>query len=191
MLKLLSWVVIIFTWFNYLIQLDDWVLCRIYKKNSSAQKMSLTTSSISSMECSNGGSSSTCSSSHLDDVLESLPEIEDRFFNLPRVNSLLTLQHQDENLKFQNNQHLGSANFDWAAAAAGPSFDGINSTAELAPLTQSTQAPAGFNNSNMYIQAGQPPRSTAEQEAHSGLQRFQNVGLLPQNFYNSGGGFGF
>lgn len=172
-------------------KLDDWVLCRIYKKNSSAQKLPPMTSSISSMECSNGGSSSTCSSSHLDDVLESLPEIKDRFFSLPRVNSLLTLHQQDhENLKFQNHLLLGSTNFDWASAASAASFDGLNSVAQLAPLDQS-QAPSGFINSDMYIPTGQPPRNTAEQEVQSGFQRFHNSGWLPQSFSNSGDGFGF
>ncbi|XP_022941397.1 NAC domain-containing protein 72-like [Cucurbita moschata] len=160
------------------IKLDDWVLCRIYKKNSSAQKPPATIASIPSMECSNGGSSSTCSSPHIDDVLESLPDIEDRFFNLPRINSLQTLQQH---------QHLSSPNFDWATAAAA-SFEGLNSIGELAPMTQ---APAGFLNSNMYIPATQPPRSTAEQEVQSGLQRFQNFGWMPQNFPNSGDGSGF
>ncbi|XP_038897025.1 NAC domain-containing protein 72-like [Benincasa hispida] len=173
------------------IKLDDWVLCRIYKKNSSAQKLPPMTSSISSMECSNGGSSSTCSSSHLDDVLESLPEIKDRFFSLPKVNSFLTLQQQDhENLKFLNNHLLGSANFDWASAAPAASFEGLNLAAELAPLTQS-HAPSGFIDSDMCIPSSEPPRSTAEQEVQSGFQRFQNSGWLPQNFSNSGDGFGF
>ncbi|TYK27143.1 NAC domain-containing protein 72-like [Cucumis melo var. makuwa] len=147
------------------------------------------TSSISSMECSNGGSSSTCSSSHLDDVLESLPEIKDGLFSLPRVNSLLTLQQDHENLKFQNHL-MGSTNFDWASAAAGTSFEGYNSVAELAPLTQS-QAPSGLISSDMYIPACQPPRSTAEQEVQSGFQRFHNFGWLQKNFSNSGNGFGF
>ena len=66
-------------------QLDDWVLCRIYKKNSSAQKVE---ANLLAMECSNGSSPS--SSSHVDDMLESLPEIDDRCFTLPRVNSVRT-----------------------------------------------------------------------------------------------------
>ncbi|KAL2327691.1 hypothetical protein Fmac_021118 [Flemingia macrophylla] len=70
-------------------KLDDWVLCRIYKKNSSAQK-----------ERSIGSSPS--SSSHVDDMLESFPEIDDRCFKLPRVNSLRTMRQEDEKFVFQN-----------------------------------------------------------------------------------------
>ncbi|KAK4398401.1 NAC domain-containing protein JA2L [Sesamum angolense] len=90
--------------------LDDWVLCRIYKKNSSAQKPAI--SNVQSKDYSLGSSSS--SSSQYDDVLESLPEIDDRFFSLPRMNSLKNFQQEDQKL---NLQHLGSGNFDWATLA--------------------------------------------------------------------------
>ncbi|CAH1449903.1 unnamed protein product [Lactuca virosa] len=62
-------------------RLDDWVLCRIYKKNSSAQKH--ISGGAPTTEQSHGSSSS--SSSQFDDVLESLPEIEDSIaaFGLP------------------------------------------------------------------------------------------------------------
>ncbi|KAF8409322.1 hypothetical protein HHK36_005396 [Tetracentron sinense] len=83
-------------------RLDDWVLCRIYKKNSSIQKPDL---SVSTKEHSNVSFSS--SSSHLEDVLESLPEIDDRFFALPRMNSLKTLQ-EEEKLNFQNLSSLNN-----------------------------------------------------------------------------------
>lgn len=69
-------------------KLDDWVLCRIYKKNSSTQKT--LAGEIASAEHSQShshGSSSSCSS-QFDNVMESLPQIDDRFFNLPRMNSL-------------------------------------------------------------------------------------------------------
>lgn len=67
-------------------QLDDWVLCRIYKKNSSAQQK--LAGGIASAEHSQSyGSSSSCSS-QFDEVMESLPQIDDRFINLPRMNSL-------------------------------------------------------------------------------------------------------
>ncbi|XLS50843.1 hypothetical protein HN51_011520 [Arachis hypogaea] len=70
-------------------KLDDWVLCRIYKKNlSSSQNVNMP--SFTSKEWSNGSSPS--SSSHIDDMLE-LPEIDDRCFALPRVNSL---QHEEK-----------------------------------------------------------------------------------------------
>ncbi|KAK6132823.1 hypothetical protein DH2020_033422 [Rehmannia glutinosa] len=89
-------------------KLDDWVLCRIYKKNSSGQKGGGATATAAvygdrSKEYSHDSSSS--SSSQYDDVLESLPEIDDRFFSLPRMNSI------------KNLQQLGSGNFDWATLA--------------------------------------------------------------------------
>ncbi|XP_039014108.1 NAC domain-containing protein 72-like [Hibiscus syriacus] len=91
-------------------KLDDWVLCRIYNKNSGAQK-SLSTVPIK--EHSNNGSTSS-SSSQLEDMLESFPELDDRFFALPLVNSLKTLQ---------NDQKTGFHNLDWASLAAGlPSY---------------------------------------------------------------------
>ncbi|KAK9056972.1 hypothetical protein SSX86_024337 [Deinandra increscens subsp. villosa] len=93
-------------------KLDEWVLCRIYKKNSSAQKT--ISGGQATTEPSHGSSSS--SSSQFDDVLESLPEIEDRFFNLPRINSVKTFQHEDQ--KLPNLQKYDSGNYDWASIAA-------------------------------------------------------------------------
>lgn len=86
-------------------KLDEWVLCRIYKKNSSGPKPLM--SGLHSNEYSHG--SSTSSSSQFDDMLDSLPEMDDRFSNLPRLNSLKT-----EKL---NLERLDSANFDWAILA--------------------------------------------------------------------------
>ncbi|XP_068668612.1 NAC domain-containing protein 72-like [Aristolochia californica] len=74
-------------------RLDDWVLCRIYKKNSGLEK----SSGSLKENCNNVLSSS----SNLEDVLESLPEIDDRFFSLPRVNSMKFLQDVDKHF-FQN-----------------------------------------------------------------------------------------
>ncbi|KAK4342048.1 hypothetical protein RND71_037864 [Anisodus tanguticus] len=110
------------------VRLDDWVLCRIYKKNSSAQKSNI--SDLQSKEISHGSSSS--SSSQFDDMLESLPEIEDRYFSLPRMNSIRNFQ-QDDKL---NLQQLGSGNFDWATLA------GFNSSLEM------TTGPVHLNNHN-------------------------------------------
>uniref|UniRef100_A0A6N2NK46 NAC domain-containing protein n=1 Tax=Salix viminalis TaxID=40686 RepID=A0A6N2NK46_SALVM len=74
-------------------KLDDWVLCRIYKKNSSAAQKSM--SGVSSREYS-ANCSSPSSSSHLEDVLDSLPEIDDRRFALPRTSSLKPMQHEEK-----------------------------------------------------------------------------------------------
>ncbi|KAJ7948612.1 NAC domain containing protein [Quillaja saponaria] len=128
-------------------KLDEWVLCRIYKKNSSSQKA--IPSTVSSKEYSNGSCSSS-SSHHLDDVLESLPDIEDRFFSLPRMNSFKTLQ-QDEKLNFQN---MVTGNFqDWATAA------GLNSGPELVSGNQA-QGIVNYNNNsnnNDYYVPSMPP----------------------------------
>jgi len=189
-------------------KLDDWVLCRIYKKHSSAQKP---TTSVSSMEHSNDSSSS----SHLDDVLESLPEIDHQFFTLPRTNSLRA-QQQDEKLNFQN---LGSGNFDWASLVS------LNSVPELADMENQaqgqTQGLMNYTSNDMYVpsipplcQVESPPekfRTLADEEVQSGprTQRIDNSGffrqnsnVLTQNYSNSldpygyrypnqSGGFGF
>lgn len=106
-------------------QLDDWVLCRIYKKNSVGQKLS--SSDLQSKDISHGSSSS--SSSQFDDMLESLPVIEDRYFSLPRGNSIRNIQQDDDKL---NLQQLGSGNFNWATLA------GFNSFHELTTGNQAT-----------------------------------------------------
>lgn len=103
-------------------KLDEWVLCRIYKKNPS--KRSLSTSEVESREYSHASSPS--SSSHYDGVLESLEQIDDRFADLPRTDSLKL-----------NLQNLGSGNFDWATLA------GLN------PLPEFVQAQQSQTNKNV------------------------------------------
>lgn len=182
-------------------QLDEWVLCRIYKKNSTSQKPMISSSLTSKEQYSNGSSSS--SSSHLDDVLDSLPTIDHRFFSLPRVSSLKALQ-DDDKLGLYN---LGSGNFDWA------SLVGLNSVPELVPSNQAQtqyQGTVGFNNGDVYAPSIPPlchvesPAkrlgNSAEEEVQSGLrtQRVENSGLfqpnsnvLTQNFSNSLDPYGF
>ncbi|XVE80192.1 hypothetical protein DITRI_Ditri14bG0119900 [Diplodiscus trichospermus] len=181
-------------------RLDEWVLCRIYKKNSSAQK---TLSSVSSKEQSKNGSSSS-SSSQLDDMLETLPELDHRFFALPRMNSLKTLQH-DEKMGFNN---LGSGSFDWANLA------GLNSVSDLVPSGQTQNQSLGVprnGNNDVYVPT-MPPAicqmdtsankvgNAVEEEVQSGLrtQRVDNSGFfqqnsnfLTQNFSNSFDPYGF
>ncbi|KAI9186490.1 hypothetical protein LWI28_017805 [Acer negundo] len=174
-------------------KLDEWVLCRIYKKNSSAQKpASMTTTSVPSKEHSNGSCSS--SSSHLDDVLDSLPEIDDRFFTLPRMNSLKNLQNEEK----LNLQQLGSGNFDWASLA------GLNSVPELGHSSgqNQSQGMASYGNNDVYVpslpqlchvDSGRVVNSVDE-EVQSGLRTQylqQNSGMLNQNFSNSLDPYGF
>lgn len=183
-------------------KLDEWVLCRIYKKNSSSQKPIVTNSLMSKEQYSNGSSSS--SSSHLDDVLDSLPAIEDRFFSLPRVNSLKTLNQDEDRLGLHN---LWSGSFDWASLA------GLNSVPELVPGNQTQpqyQGTVGFNKSDAYVPSipqlchGESPAkrlgNSVEEEVQSGLRthRVENSGffqpnsnVLSQNFSNSLDPYGF
>lgn len=171
----------------FLLQLDEWVLCRIYKKSTGAAAQKPMTTSVSSKEHSNG-SSSSCSS-QLDDVLEWLPEIDDSRFSLPRINSLKTLHQLDD-------QKLGSGNFDWASLA------GLNSVPELVPNNQAQQLQGNmnmnmnmnYNNNDMYVVPSIPPLchvespperpgKTVEEEVQSGLrtQRVDNSGFFQQN----------
>lgn len=87
-------------------------MCRIYKKTSGSQRQAAPVQACREEHSTNGSSSS--SSSQLDDVLDSFPEIKDRSFNLPRMNSLRTLLN---------------GNFDWASLA----MAGLNPIPELAP----------------------------------------------------------
>ncbi|XP_050368391.1 LOW QUALITY PROTEIN: NAC domain-containing protein 72-like [Argentina anserina] len=169
-------------------KLDEWVLCRIYKKNSSAAstlQKPMAMSNVSSKEQSFNGSSSECSS-QLDDVLEWLPEIEDRFFTLPRINSLKAIPQEDTKLDLQNLGNLGSGNFDWASLA------GLNPVPEVPPSTQAQgQAQVNYNNDVCPFDPASMPRGVAagemrkqaEEEVQSGLRtrRVENSGLFQQN----------
>ncbi|KAK1391702.1 NAC domain-containing protein [Heracleum sosnowskyi] len=158
-------------------RLDDWVLCRIYKKNSSAQKT--LSAGIASTENSHShGSSSSCSS-QFNDVMESLPEIDDRFFALPRMNSL------SDKLNFQN---LGSGNFDWAALAeqvsGGPAAAG-NQTQGLISNKNNNNSPNGvYVPCNLISQPGGVDTKierSIDEEVQSGLR---NHGSEFMNFNN-------
>lgn len=123
-------------------RLDDWVLCRIYKKNSSAQRAASngTVSSREYTQYSNGSSSS--SSSHLDDVMESLPEIGG--FTRPRVGGAMQ-QQREERERLNNNLQSGGGGglglVDWS---------NINNPSVLNSL-----AAAGFVPVNQEAQQGQ------------------------------------
>ncbi|GLT83378.1 hypothetical protein SLE2022_016710 [Rubroshorea leprosula] len=180
---------------NGSLKLDDWVLCRIYKKNSSSQKPIM--GSVASKDNSNNGSCSS-SSSQLDDMVDSFPEINDLSFSLPQMNSLKTPQN-DEKMGFQN---LGSENLDWASFAA------LTSVPELVPggNTQAQgQAIPSYASNDAYFPSIRPlgqvgssankGRNSVEEEVQSGIRNHQRVensgffqqnsGLLTQNFSNS------
>ncbi|KAL1563683.1 NAC domain-containing protein ja2l [Salvia divinorum] len=111
-------------------KLDDWVLCRIYKKNSSGSK-----------EYSHD-SSSSCSSQY-DDVLDSLPDLDYRYLSM---DSLKNSQLQDD--QKLNLQRLSSGNFDWATLAGlGPHWPELlqpHPTNAALPSQNDTYAPADF-----------------------------------------------
>ncbi|GMP52874.1 hypothetical protein CsSME_00018539 [Camellia sinensis var. sinensis] len=152
-------------------KLDDWVLCRIYKKNSSAQKPIF---DDPTKEQSHGSSSSA--SSQFDDMLtdSSLPEINHHFFTLPKPNSFIPTRPDDK----INIQSLSSANFDWATLA-GP-------TTTLPELVPGNQSPAKIMNThnNTYNDVCVPSfGSSVDEEVQSGrgTQRVENSGLFQQS----------
>ncbi|TKY66554.1 NAC domain-containing protein 72 [Spatholobus suberectus] len=173
-------------------KLDDWVLCRIYKKNSSSQK---TEAKFWAKECSNGSSPS--SSSHVDDMLELLPEIDDRCFTLPRVNSLRTLQQQDEKFGFPN---MGTGIFpDWG------NLTDLNSVSEFGSGCQ-THGMMNYNCNDLFVPSAPPfghvdfmvGAPTTEEEVQSGVrtQQGEGPGGFQQNpnarlLSGSGDSFGF
>ncbi|KAK7244351.1 hypothetical protein RIF29_39171 [Crotalaria pallida] len=157
-------------------KLDDWVLCRIYKKNSSAQKAIPILSTNEYTQYSNGSSSTNSSSSHIDDVLESLPEIDDSCFLLPRVNSLKTThQHHEDKLSLQNFTN-GSSFVDWTNPAV------MNSVTEFVNPENQAQEMMSYGNGNGNDLC---VPTLMEEEVQSGVktQRVENFG-----FFQQGGG---
>ncbi|KAK7405210.1 hypothetical protein VNO78_06409 [Psophocarpus tetragonolobus] len=159
-------------------KLDDWVLCRIYKKNSSAQKVE---ANFLAKECSNGSSPS--SSSHLEDMLESFPEIDDRCFTLPRVNSIKTMQQQDEKFGFQN---MGSGFFsDWVNPTEFDSLPGFGSGSqnqgmmnyECNDLFVPSVPPFG----HVEFMVGAPTPSEEEVQSGVRIQRADGPGCFQHN----------
>lgn len=157
------------------------MLCRIYKKNSGGRNSS-DIPGVQSKECSHDSSSS--SSSQYDDVLESLPEINDRFFSLPRVDSLKNLNfRQDDDQKINLLQRLGSANFDWATLGGlnpiGPEFG--------QPQIQQTNVTSG---NDMYTPASVIDEAQSGRVHNSGFYSHAPTGLT-QGFPGSIDPFSF
>ncbi|KAL6975384.1 NAC domain-containing protein [Sarracenia purpurea var. burkii] len=162
------------------LQLDDWVLCRIYKKNSSGQKP---IPGYPTREHSHGSSSS--SSSRFDDMLESFPASTERFFTLPRINSLKAAQQPDGKVSLL--QNLISSNFDWASLA------GATSSPEYVSGSQVHNQTLGHVDSNacnyIYVPAVPPIclpdalGSSVGEEVQSDVrtQRVENSGIYQQN----------
>ncbi|KAL1299462.1 hypothetical protein HN51_044002 [Arachis hypogaea] len=173
-------------------KLDDWVLCRIYKKNSSAQQKvpnGVVSSSEQYATQYSNGSSSNSSSSHLDEVLESLPEIDDRCFALPRVNSLRALQqqrHHQEDTKvglLQQQQQQG------LVAGTGSFLDWASGPGILNDLGQAQQGIVNYGNdlfvpSVCHVDSNLVP-AKIEEEVQSGVKTqsaFFQQGPNPNDF---------
>ncbi|KAL1221971.1 NAC domain-containing protein 19 [Cardamine amara subsp. amara] len=167
-------------------KLDDWVLCRIYKKQSSAQKQAYENAITSNGEFSNNGTSSTTSSSsHFEDVLDSLHhEIDNRNFQFSNPNQFSSLR---PDLTEQKPEFNGLADtFDWG------SFVGNDEYNSVQELGLSHVVPE-YNCDYL--------KTEEEVESSLGIQRFENSGELAHNGYGvdsigfgySGqvGGFGF
>ncbi|KAJ4975384.1 hypothetical protein NE237_000490 [Protea cynaroides] len=138
-------------------RLDDWVLCRIYKKNSSTTQKSV--SGVWMKE--ENHDSPTSSSSQLDDVLQSLPEIDDHFFDLPRINSFKSFQFQDENIQ---NQISGNETFEWNNTGVASSSNEIFSNNGV------SQRPAN----ELYLPSLCQVESPSNNEMKSGICRLQD-----------------
>ncbi|CAL5196791.1 unnamed protein product [Lathyrus oleraceus] len=175
-------------------KLDDWVLCRIYKKNSSSQKE---VQSFSGKEYSNGSSPS--SSSHVEDMSDSFPVIDDQSFALPRVTSLRMLQ-QEEKFGLHN---MGAGIFsDWVNPTefdSIPEFDSGSQTQGMLNYSCSDFCvPSAPPFGQMDFSAGF--RNPTEEEVQSGMKTHRvtdndnfNLYQHNQNAFLSGldGPFGF
>lgn len=154
-------------------RLDDWVLCRIYKKNSGAQKPAAAISGAPSKDSYSLGSSSS-SSSQYDDVLESFPDIDDRFFSLPRLNSI------------KNLQQLGSGNFDWATLAGfnplpEPGQDPTQKQQHDEALNINGQAANMYAAANLHRFVGGGKAADEEVQSRIRAQQMERPGYYPQN----------
>ncbi|XP_071723629.1 NAC domain-containing protein 72-like [Rutidosis leptorrhynchoides] len=173
-------------------KLDEWVLCRIYKKNSSGQKPMLTFSPTSTtkleQQYSSNNASSTSSSSHLDDVLESLPEFDERLLSLPRGNPIRTSQ-QNESDKSNLLQNLvRSGSIDWASLAGLNSFPELNSSGVTQSYTQGmVTCGGGAQDSNNNDDDSYVPTMTnsVDEEVQSGTKT-RKVYMMsnPAGFYH-------
>ncbi|EOA38314.1 hypothetical protein CARUB_v10009816mg [Capsella rubella] len=113
-------------------KLDDWVLCRIYKKQSSAQKQVYENAITSGMEISNNATSSTTSSSsHFEDVLDSFHhnEMDNRDFHFSNQNQFSTLRPDLTEEKTGFNGLPETSSFGWGGFAG--NVDQHNSVPEL------------------------------------------------------------
>lgn len=160
--------------------MDDWVLCRIYKKQSSAQKQAYENGITSNGEFSNNGTSSTTSSSsHFEDVLDSLhhEKIDNRnmqFSNDPNQFSSLRPDLTEQKPEF--NGLLDTSSFDWSSFAG----NGEHNSVGMSHVVPNLEYNCGYL------------KTEEEVESSLGIQRFENSGALAHNGYGVDSiGFGY
>ncbi|GMH14390.1 hypothetical protein Nepgr_016231 [Nepenthes gracilis] len=141
-------------------KLDDWVLCRIYNRNSTAGKSG---SSFPRRDHGAGeGSEPSCS--HLNDVLEQLPEIGDSLGAPPSTSSLKAGQEED-GMALQS--LLSSDTFSWSALAGSnpvPEFGSSGSTLQEYKTRRMSQLQVSNNVDDVYAPS-LPPLSYGQSPA--------------------------
>lgn len=145
------------------------MLCRIYKKNSGAGG----TRPVGTPRSKEYSHDSSSPSSQYDDVLDSLPEFDDRFLQ----------GGGEDDRKVVNLQQLGSGNFDWATLA------GLN---PLRPESVRAQLVHGPGN-EMFAPAAvvdQVQSGTGDQRVSKSLFFPQNTAEFAQRFSESLDPFG-
>ncbi|KFK35760.1 hypothetical protein AALP_AA4G032800 [Arabis alpina] len=142
-------------------KLDDWVLCRIYKKQSSAQKQVYDNVITSTREFSNNATSSTTSSSsHFEDVLDSLHrDIDNRNFQFSSNSNQLSSIRPE--LTEQKTEFVGTSSYDWATSIACNSEHNSSQELGMSHVVPNLELNYGFlkteeefNNSNELVQKG-------------------------------------
>ncbi|CAN8288182.1 unnamed protein product [Cochlearia groenlandica] len=145
-------------------KLDDWVLCRIYKKQSSAQKQIYENVTTNNIELSNNATSSTTSSSshclsglrptlntHFEDFLDSLHnETNNTNLQYTNQNRLSTL---GPDLTGFNNGLADSSKSDWASFGEHNSFQELG-LSHVVPSLEFMKTEEEFNNSDTLTQKG-------------------------------------
>ncbi|CAH8391261.1 unnamed protein product [Eruca vesicaria subsp. sativa] len=154
-------------------KLDDWVLCRIYKKQSSAQKQVYSNLMTSGREYSNNDSSTSSSSHQYNDVLESLHEIDNRSLGFEAGSSnAFRPSLTEQKTGFQNLAREPS--FGWA------NIGGHNSVPELRPIHNVSSL--RYGDGGGYFQGVKTnEEDDKKQQEAEGIPRFNNSGVLPSD----------
>lgn len=151
------------------LRLDDWVLCRIYKKASSAGVQRW------------GSMKENGESTSVDEVLTSLPEIEDtKLMNLPRINSLRATTMTPTTTTLTTDQSMLNG-FKWMNSSGNHDLEqntrnylqyaGLQN---LSPAMQNPVSRTSFGSNNL--------SHTHEQQQQEAIMRAQNWQQQPWKF---------